>query len=289
MHIPGHMVSDPVAVTTNAVALAVLVPVSAAVLKDKNIDAGRFAAVTSLIFAAQMLNFPVFDGTSGHLVGGVLASSVLGIPQAILSLTTVLTVQAFVFGDGGVSALGANVINMALIGAGLGGFLSAYLQRRGVSRGLSLLTASWMSVVLASLSCSVEVAISGVVPASKIIPSMVGVHALIGLGEAGITLALAGLLSRMRTSTSVVICAGVMAVVSPWASAWPDGFESVLEKLNVTAWASGASSMGAFPDYTVPAISHNVISTAVAGLVGVMITYGLSRCVLFLSGKETNV
>lgn len=148
----------------------------------------------AFIFAAQMLNFPVAGGTSGHFLGAILAMVLLGAWPGFLVMVVVLLVQCLFFADGGLTALGANVFNMAVAG----GLMSYYLLilskgvlGRGLSQRTSLLTCtavfSWISVVLASIACSFELAISGTVPLSTVLPAMVGVHAIIGVGEAIIT------------------------------------------------------------------------------------------------------
>jgi cobalt/nickel transport system permease protein len=148
----------------------------------------------AFIFAAQMLNFPVAGGTSGHFLGAILAFVLLGAWPGFLVMVVVLLVQCLFFADGGLTALGANVFNMAVIG----GLLSYYLLvlskgalRSSLGEKTSLLACtaifSWISVVLASIACSFELAISGTVPLGTVLAAMVGVHSIIGIGEAIIT------------------------------------------------------------------------------------------------------
>ncbi len=144
----------------------------------------------AFIFAAQMLNFPVAGGTSGHIVGGVLASVLLGPSAAIIVLAAVLIIQCFVFADGGVLALGANIFNMGIVSS-VGGYYLYRLVRMGFPglRGqlLAIAFASWCATVLAAVVCAGELAISGTAPWSVTFPAMAGVHMLIGVGEAVIT------------------------------------------------------------------------------------------------------
>jgi cobalt/nickel transport system permease protein len=148
----------------------------------------------AFIFAAQMLNFPVAGGTSGHFLGAILACVLLGAWPGFLVIVVVLLVQCLFFADGGLTSLGANIFNMGVVG----GLLSYYLlvlARKPLSKAwgerssLLVTTAvfSWLSVVLASTACALELAISGTVPLSTVLPAMVGVHSLIGIGEAIIT------------------------------------------------------------------------------------------------------
>jgi len=155
----------------------------------------------AFIFAAQMLNFPVAGGTSGHLLGGAIAASLLGPCAGLLVITVVLLVQCFVFQDGGVTALGANVVNMALVGTAavypiIWLVTRVVHGRAGCIAGAAV--AAWMSVVLASFMCATELALSGTSPARVVIPAMVGIHAAIGVGEAVVTGFLVAFVLRTR-------------------------------------------------------------------------------------------
>ena len=163
MHIPASMLHGNICPVTLGVGATGLALAARAALKSKDRpNTLKFAAVTALIFALQMLNFPIQNGTSGHLLGAILAVAILDIPFAILSMSLVLAVQALLFGDGGLNAMGANIINMAFIGAGvLGLCLRALTQKIG--RNQALFVACWVSVVMAAIACSFEVALSGTV------------------------------------------------------------------------------------------------------------------------------
>ena len=148
--------------------------------------------LAAFIFAVQMLNFPVAGGTSGHLLGAALAAVLLGPWLACLVMAVVLTAQAFVFADGGITALGANVLNMGVLGALLAGFLlggaGRALQTRGAFLG-AVGGVAWLAVMIGATATSVELAVSDTVPLGTALPAMLGVHALIGIGEAVITVA----------------------------------------------------------------------------------------------------
>jgi cobalt/nickel transport system permease protein len=147
----------------------------------------------AFVFAAQMLNFPVAGGTSGHFLGAALAAILLGPWLAGLVLSVVLVVQAFVFADGGITALGANVFNMGVVGGLVVGGLMLAAQRVLPKNRAALLAVAgagaWLAVVAGAVACSVELAISGTVPLGTVLPVMLGVHMLIGAGEAVITVA----------------------------------------------------------------------------------------------------
>jgi cobalt/nickel transport system permease protein len=191
MHIPdGFLTTD--------VALACAVPAAVAVgvgLRKASTDLDErrvplLGVTAAFIFAAQMLNFPVAGGTSGHFLGAALAAILLGPWLACLTLAVVLGVQAFVFADGGITALGANILNMGVIGALLVGGVMHY-ARRLAPKALVPISAigAWFAVMLGATAASLELAISGTVPLHTVLPAMLGTHLLIGIGEAVITAA----------------------------------------------------------------------------------------------------
>ena len=172
---------------------------TALVLKDKMVP--LMGVMSAFIFAAQMLNFPVMGGTSGHLLGGVLAAVLLGPYAGAIVIAVVLTAQCLIFQDGGLTALGANIFNMSFLGA-MGGYLIYSIIRKiiGDNKGIIIGTgiAAWASVVVASSACAIELAISGTSPLRVALPAMAGVHALIGIGEAIITCLVVGFVLKVR-------------------------------------------------------------------------------------------
>jgi cobalt/nickel transport system permease protein len=156
----------------------------------------------AFIFAAQMLNFRVTGGTSGHLLGGALAAIVLGPWPATLVLSAVLLVQALVFQDGGLLALGANVLNMAVVGVLVGYAVYAALRwplgSGKVGLPVRAFLAAWVSVVTAALLTAVELALSGAFSLGVALAAMGSVHALIGVGEGIITALVVGFLRATR-------------------------------------------------------------------------------------------
>jgi cobalt/nickel transport system permease protein len=203
MHIPDGFVSAPVATAGCVVAAGCI----AYAVKATNKKVGEkqiplMGVLAAFIFAAQMLNFPIVGGTSGHFLGAALAAILLGPWTGVLIMTCVLAVQCLIFQDGGLFALGANVFNMGIVA----GFISYYVYRGGASlcgghkRGtlVSGGIAAWLSVVAASVACAFELAISGTVPLGVALPAMAGVHALIGIGEGAITAAVLGLIMATR-------------------------------------------------------------------------------------------
>jgi cobalt/nickel transport system permease protein len=293
MHIPASMLHGAVCPVTVAVGVASTGLAAYAAFKaEEKPSAAKFAAVTSMVFALQMLNYPVQDGTSGHLVGGLLAVALMGIPFSVLAMAIVLAVQAVFFGDGGINALGANIFNMGVLGAALAGTLMQILKKKGVPQHAALSLAAWFSAVAGAISCSFQVAWSGAVELNKALPAMVSVHALIGVGEALLTVLVVGLVTGLAgywkaykgaiafASFSVAI---VAAMLSPFASAFPDGLERVAGKLSFAEFPA-ASFTALFPDYSVPAIGNGLFSTILAGLIGVMIV----SAVCYLVAKTFN-
>jgi cobalt/nickel transport system permease protein len=168
-------------------------------MKDRTIPLMGITA--AFLFSAQMVNFPVGGGTSGHLLGGVLAAVLLGPFAGSVTLACVLVFQCLLFQDGGLTALGANIFNMSLGGA-LGGYLifrTAGLFFRGEKGTLiAAAIASWFSVVLASVLCALELAASGISPLGIVLPAMAGIHCVIGLGEAAISVAVLSFVMKAR-------------------------------------------------------------------------------------------
>lgn len=203
MHIPDGFISTPVAaggVAVAAGAVAYAVKATNRRLGEKQVP--LMGVLAAFIFAAQMLNFPVAGGTSGHFLGAALAAILLGPWVGLLIMTCVLLVQCLVFQDGGLLALGANIFNMGIVGCFLG-----YCIYRGIAllmggkRAAVLIgggVAGWASVVAAALFCALELGISGTVPLHVALPAMGSVHALIGIGEGLITAAVLALVMATR-------------------------------------------------------------------------------------------
>lgn len=283
MHIPDAMLQGAICpVTATVSVVGVLAAAWWAMKSERKPSAGRFAAIVALLFAAQMMNFPVMHGTSGHLLGGVLAASVLGMPLGVLAIALVVTIQSLVFADGGVTVLGANVFNMALLGAGVGGWLQ---QRLVGSLGQYAATAvaAWGAVMLAALAVSVELALDGQVAFGSVLAAMLGTHALIGVGEALITVAAVALLAnrwghhaegKAPVAVPLLTAALVGLLLSPFASGFPDGLEWVAGQYQFLH-ESAPAFVSAMPDYSVAAISNASLSTGLAGLAGVLICFTL--------------
>ncbi len=203
MHIPDGFLNVATAATTyvaSAGGLAYGVREANRRLGERHVP--LMGVMGAFVFAAQMLNFPIAGGTSGHLIGAALAAILLGPWAATIVMACVLIIQCLIFQDGGLLALGANIFNMGLL-ASFGGYYTYRLFARvlGEGRRSSLaggFAAGWASVFLASLACAVELAVSGTSPIRVAIPAMGGIHALIGIGEGLITLAVLSFVAVTR-------------------------------------------------------------------------------------------
>ncbi len=204
MHIPDGFLSTATVATTYVISAGGIG--NAVRLANKNLGEKHIpmmGILAAFIFAAQMLNFPVAGGTSGHFLGAALVAILLGPWAAVLIMAVVLTGQCFIFQDGGVLALGANIFNMGIVG-GFGSYyiykwLNALLGDSNRSKLISGFAASWASVLLASTACAIELAVSGTSPLSVALPAMAGVHAIIGIGEGFITVAVVSLVMATRS------------------------------------------------------------------------------------------
>jgi len=200
VHIPDGFLDPKVWVMADLVGISYL---AQAVRKTRKVLENRqiptLAVMAAFIFAAQMINFPVAGGTSGHLLGGALATILLGPWNAGIIITTVLVIQCLFFYDGGITALGANVLNMAVIAPWVAYAVyqasTRFFKSRGGKVGGTFL-ASWFSVMVAALACSVEIALSGYIPLKVVLPAMAGWHALIGVGEGVITAVVVSVVSQ---------------------------------------------------------------------------------------------
>ena len=198
MHIPDGFLAAPVWISTD---LAAIPAVGYFVRRAQSgFDESRvplLGVMGAFVFAAQMINFPVGAGTSGHLVGGALLAVTLGPAPATVVMTAILAVQALVFQDGGVTALGANILNMAVAGVWLGWLPVKLAGARPVLRRAAVFTAGWLSLFGAALLAAIQLAVSNVAPIRPLFISMLGIHALTGLAEGAITVAALEAIERL--------------------------------------------------------------------------------------------
>lgn len=288
MHIPDGFLSLIVSIVCWAASAAIIglaISKTNKSLGEKQIP--LMGVMAAFIFAAQMINFPVAGGTSGHLLGGAMAAIVLGPWAGMLVMTSVIAVQGLLFQDGGLVVMGANILNMGLVTAavGYGLYRSASTQSTTVKLGVAGV-AAWLSVMTGALLTSLELWLSGTSQLQMVIPAMLGVHALIGLGEALITVSALAFILRTRPdllgadsesakgSRGWVVVGALISLavvlISPLASGDPDGLERVA--INMGFIDTGLSApYSIIPDYTLPFLGETALSTIAAGVIGVFV------------------
>ena len=299
MHIPDNFLSIAVSLicwAITAVTLGIAISRTNKSLGEKQVP--LMGVMAAFIFAAQMINFPVLGGTSGHLLGGVLAAITLGPWAGMLVMTAVIAVQGLLFQDGGLIVMGANILNMGILTCAVG--YGLYRSVLGSNRTVKLAVigvAAWLSVMAGALSTALQIWLSGNAEVQIIVPAMLFVHAFIGLGEALITVAAIVFILRSRPDllgegsesaqgskgwilTGVLITLAVV-LLSPFASASPDGLERVAEDLGFINIAQTAP-YEVIPDYTIPFLGATPISTIVAGAIGVIVVLAI----VFIVGRS---
>ncbi len=296
MHIPDGFLSVVVSIVLWIISI---IMIGVALRKTNQVLGKRqvplMGVLAAAIFAGQMLNFSVTGGTSGHLLGAAIASILLGPWPAVLVMTSVVSVQALLFQDGGILTLGANIFNMAIVGVFVSYAVYTLLLNlfKKAKWGIfaSSFIAAWTSIFIASLACALELALSGTSPANIAIPAMGAIHAIIGIGEGLITLgALAFLFAARKDLLDLgesktagdkgiifggILIAIVLAVFSPLASSHPDGLEWVAEQQGFLGTAKDALYQ-IVPDYALPGISDPALATIAAGILGVGVVFGVA-------------
>lgn len=289
MHIPDGFLHP--AILAGAGALSAVSVAAAARRAQRESDESRFAllgVMGAFVFAAQMVNFPLGFGTSSHLLGGVLLAVTLGPAPAMVVMTAILLVQALIFQDGGVLALGANVLNMAVAGIAAG-YLPYAILGRGRLRWLAIVTGGFLSVVVSGAMAVAELALSGIrIPAALLWTTGV-LLAASGLLEGLLTLAvLRALLAFQPAATervpargaaflgvlAILLAGGVVAI----ASQAPDVLDSLAEHAGIS---ERARALLATPlaEYKLLWAPESWWSQAAAGLVGLALVYGIGLMV----------
>lgn len=242
MHIPNEMLSTPICPVTAAVALAGLGLCAYTAWRAKGetkklFTPSRFAMASSLVFALQMLNFPLAQGISGHFVGGVLAAAILGVPGGVLCMALVLGIQALFFADGGTMTLGANILNMGLLGAGFGGLLRNFFVKKGMNAAAATGISAAAAMEAAALAMVAELAFSGKATL-EITGMLMGTHTILALAEAVITCVLVKAVaaeSEKRFLLNAALLTVVALLISPFACSMPDALEATLARFSVCA------------------------------------------------------
>jgi cobalt/nickel transport system permease protein len=288
MHVPDSFLSASVALVCWLITIGTLwiaVTKTNQTLGEKQIP--LMGVMAAFIFAAQMINFPIFVGASGHLLGGALAAILLGPWAAMLVMTAVIAVQALLFQDGGMAVMGANILNMGLIAAaiGYGLYRSTSNQARWVKLSVAGF-AAWLSVIAGALFAALEIWLSGNAQLRVILPAMLLIHALIGLGEATVTVAALSFIMRTRPDLieddaqpakggrGWILVGGLISLavifLSPFASANPDGLERVAANIGLIQTQRPAP-FALIPNYALPFLGKTALSTIAAGIIGLIV------------------
>jgi cobalt/nickel transport system permease protein len=296
LHIPDGFLTAPVSLVGWLLAvlfIALALRQTRQQLSERQVP--LMGVMAAFIFAAQAINFPVLGGTSGHLLGGALATIVLGPWAAVLVMAAVIGLQGLLFQDGGLLVMGWNIVNMGVLTIFSGAAVYRLIRRWPAGERAGLIVggaaAAWLSVIAAAVATSLELAASGTSPLNVVLPAMLAVHVLIGLGEAAITAGALLLIYRTRPDllrqgagaagqgSSVWVGAGlalalVVAFFSFAASGSPDGLERV---------AGDQGFLGAaldplyrlLPHYSIPFIKNQAVSGVIAVAIGVLVVFGL--------------
>jgi len=311
MHVPDGFMNVTMSAATGVISFGTL---WAYIRSAKDLIADKFIALTgmmsALIFVLQMINFPVAAGTSGHLLGGALAVIVLGPRLGLICLSVVVIIQSLLFADGCLSALGVNVLNMAIVTSATSWFIVKYWVKFIGKNRTSIISVSViagiLSVVFSSIAFTIQYAIGGTIsiPVGTVLIAMVTTHLIIGLGEGIITALIITLLMRVRpdlvyaydrsdeNTTKVsfyglfIILILLLSLVTPFASSSPDGLESVAEEFGFTQ-TDGVVLL--LEDYGIDAINNNFLSTVLSALLGVTVVAVLFNLIIARrkSGKNS--
>ena len=293
MHVPDGFMNVTMSAATGVISFGTL---WAYIRSAKDLIADKFIALTgmmsALIFVLQMINFPIAAGTSGHLLGGALAVIVLGPRLGLICLSVVVIIQSLLFADGGLSALGVNVLNMAIVTSATSWFIVKYWIKFIGKNKTSIVSVSVLagilSVVFSSIAFTIQYAIGGTIsiPVGTVLLAMVTTHFIIGFGEGIITALIITLLIRVRpdliyayersdeNTTKVsfyglfIILILLLSLVTPFASSSPDGLESVAEEFGYTQ-TDGIVLL--LDDYGISAVNNDFISTVLSALLGITV------------------
>jgi cobalt/nickel transport system permease protein len=294
MHIPDGFLTTPVWASLAAISL----PSAGAFARkaQSGLEDGRvplMGVMGAFVFAAQMINFPVGIGASGHLIGSALLAATLGPAAAVVVMTAILTIQALIFQDGGLLALGANIFNMAIAGV-LAGYWPYRVFAGTRAAMIGLFAGGFLSVMVSAALCLGELALSGVRMPAEVLGVSVIVFTVTGLLEGMITVAVIGSLLRMnprwirepsgegRRALAVLGCAALVLASAGFllASALPDGLERVAGLAGL-AGREHTVLAAPLPDYESLAIDDPWLRRAAAGLLGL----GVTTLACFLLGK----
>lgn len=301
MHIPDGFLTTGVSVAACvASGASVCLMARRAQGQTEESRAPLLGVMGAFVFAAQMVNFPVGMGTTGHLVGAALLTITLGPSAAVVVMTAIIAIQALVFQDGGVLAMGANVFNMAVAGVAAG-YLPYRLLGSGRTRSLGIFLAGVLSVMTGALLALGELLLSGVAMPRPVVALSIGLFGLNAAVEGAITLGVVQALERtnagwvrgperLRRPAMVAVSLASVLLVSAGvliASSAPDGLMRLAQRLGIASRATQVLETP-FADYETAFVSNAWLSKTTAGVVGLALVYG---CVVaigrFRAGKKS--
>ncbi len=295
MHIPDNFLSPPVWASLDAIAIPSLAVVSRRAQGSAQVNHfATLGVMGAFVFAAQMVNFPVGFGTSGHLVGGTLLAAIFGPWAAALVLSAILIIQALVFQDGGVLALGPNIINMALLGV-LAGYLPFRFFRQTRWKWQGVFGGGVCSVLLSGILALGELLLSGNPISATLLLISFGLFTINALAEGAITVSVLKAIERLNPEISAGFHGSTPPQVHPYArrrivgaiagasllltlagviiaSALPDGIEQLAKKLQLP-FNTHAILHSPLRDYQIQALGASWLSRASAGLTGLLLVY----------------
>ena len=293
MHVPDGFINAPVSAVAGLISISSIWTATKAAnrfLADKLIAiAGMMSA---LIFVLQMINFPIAAGTSGHLLGGTLAVIVLGPSLGILCVSIVVILQALLFADGGLSALGINILNIAIITGLIGWLVISNWKKIFGDNSSSIIIGSFIagmiSVIMSSIAFVIEYFFGGTVSVDigSVFFAMVSSHFFIGIGEGIITALIVSLLLRVRPDmlyisrekeprSSFFSILGLLVLIifsavliTPLASSSPDGLEDVASRFD---FESQNNILILLDGYLIPGVNNNFVSVILSGILGIIV------------------
>jgi len=306
LHIPDGFLNLPV----SAVGWMLFILILAYALRQTRQQFGErqtplMGILAAFVFAAQMLNFPVAGGTSGHLLGATLVAIFLGPWAMVIVMTAVIGIQSLLFQDGGLLAMGFNIVNMGIISGfvGYAAYSGLYklLRETPSAQLIAAGIGAWLAVVMPAIATAFQLALSGTSSLAVALPAMAGIHVLIGIGEALITVAALVFVRQTRPdlieanaptgytgyrwAVAGLMIALLLTLASPLANPNPDGLERVAEDNGFLEMAQDPAYT-LLPDYTVPFIQSEIFTTIVAGIIGVLVVAGMSFGMAKLSEKK---
>lgn len=284
MHIPEGVLSESTSMVTTVGALTSGVGIMSAILRVKiKPSMVQLGTVAAFVFAGQMINYPILPGVSAHLLGTTLAVVLLGVPWGILTMSLVLGMQCLLFSDGGLFALGSNIINMALIGGVVSGLGVRWAHASDRNVFLKYGVVAFLATMAMAISCGGMLLLSHkTLVGSGLMRDLMWTHIFVGLGEAFLTVGVLQVLAFLKPYVYRwnirlfiwALSAAILLILSAMGSGWPDGLMHIMQKYSLLTGAE-IWWLSLWPDYSVMPIMGGVGATGMAVMIGMIIVGGL--------------